>query len=152
LLVRLALDALYPPSHTSNVSRVTFYIHMPLLGSLNDTAANADTKLPWPISGLAYVCAFMGPLTAGPMLGLMIGDWRVGVVGLLIGIGIDFINCWLTGKFIEPLIKRFQPRLQKGPVHVLANIVAFVWAIMLCALSMFAPIAVFGASILTKIQ
>src|SRR5437879_2258235 len=47
---------------------------MPFLRSLHDTAPQADHNLPWPIDGLAYVIAFMGPLSGGPLIAD--GDWH----------------------------------------------------------------------------
>jgi hypothetical protein len=70
----------------------------------------------------------------------------------LIGIGVTFLNASLSDKFLDPRIARFQRPLQKGMLRIPANIVAFAWAIALCALSMLAPIAVLGSTILTGIR
>src|SRR5207244_1880167 len=113
-----------------------------------DTAPKADRDLPWPIDGLAYVVAFMGPLSAGPIIGALARDWRALVIGLLMGIGITFLNAWLSDRFLDPWIARIQRLLQKRMPRVLANLAAFAWAITLCALSMLAPIAVLGSAVL----
>ena len=125
---------------------------MPFLRPLNDTAPNGDAALPWPIDGLAYVSAFMGPMSAGPIMGILARDWRAVAIGLLMGMGITFLNAWLSDRFLDPLIARFQRALQKGMPRVLVNIAAFAWAIALCAFSMLAPMAVLGAAVLTGIR
>ena len=125
---------------------------MPFLRSLNDTAPQRDSTLPWPINGLAYVSAFMGPLSAGPIVGALGRDWRAAAVGLLVGICVTLLNAWLSDRFIDPFVARFQPLLQKGMPRVLANIAAFAWAIVLCALSMLAPVAILGSDVLTGIR
>ena len=125
---------------------------MPFLRSLNSTAPRAEPDLPWPITGLAYVAAFMGPLSAGPIIGALARDWRAAVIGLLMGIGITFLNAWLSDRFVDPWIARFQRPLQKGVPRVLANVAAFAWAVALCAISMLAPIGVFGSAVLNRIR
>ena len=125
---------------------------MPFLRSLNSTAPKAERDLPWPITGLAYVAASMGPLSAGPIIGALARDWRAAVIGLLMGIGITFLNAWLIDRFVDPWIARFQRPLQRGMPRVLANIAAFAWAITLCALSMLAPITVLGSALLTRMR
>jgi hypothetical protein len=124
---------------------------MPFLRSSNKTAPKADRDLPWPITGLAYVTAFMGPLSAGPIIGMLTRDWRALVIGLLMGIGTAFLNAWLSDKFLDPWIVKFQKPLQKGVPRILANIAAFAWAITLCAFSILAPIAVLGGAVLTRL-
>ena len=119
---------------------------MPFLRSLNSTAPRAERDLPWPITGLAYVAAFMGPLSAGPIIGALAGDWRALAIGLLMGIGITFLHGWLSDKFLDPWIARFQRPLQNGLPRILANIAAFAWAFTLSAFSMLAPITVFQAA------
>ena len=125
---------------------------MPFLRSLNDTAPKGDRDLPWPIHGLAYVAAFMGPLSAGPIIGALARDWRALVIGLLMGVGITFLNAWLSDRFLDPWVAKFQRPLQRRMPRVLANIAAFAWAITLCALSMLAPIAVLGSAVLTRMR
>src|SRR5687768_11000220 len=121
---------------------------MPFFRSLSDTAPQADRNLRWPIDGLAYVIAFMGPLSAGPIVGLFARDWRALGMGLLIGIGITFLNAWFSDLFIDPWIARFQGALQRGTPRVMANVAAFAWAVALSAVSMIAPFAVVaGASV-----
>jgi len=125
---------------------------MPFLRLLNHTAPNAERDLPWPINGLAYVAAFMGPLSAGPIIGALARDWRALVIGLLMGVAITFLNAWLSDRFIDPWIASFQRPLQRGMPRVLANIAAFAWAITLCGLSMLAPITVLGSAVLTRMR
>ena len=125
---------------------------MPFLRSLNKTAPKADRDLRWPISGLAYVAAFMGPLSAGPIIGALARDWRTLAIGLLMGIGITFLHAWLSDKFLDPWIARFQRPLQNGLPRILANIAAFAWAFTLSALSMLAPITVSGSAVLTRMR
>ena len=125
---------------------------MPLLRSLKDTAPEADPGLAWPIHGMAYVIAFMGPLSAGPIMGILTRDWRTVITGILLGIGITFLNAWLSDRFLDAWIARFQQPLQSGMPRLLANIMAFIWAIGLSALSMMAPIAILGAGVLTRIH
>ncbi len=125
---------------------------MPFLRSLNHTAPKAERDLPWPINGLAYVAAFMGPLSAGPIIGALARDWRALVIGLLMGVAITFLNAWLSDRFFDPWIARFQRPLQRGMPRVLANIAAFAWAITLCALSMLAPMTVLGSAVLTRMR
>ena len=122
---------------------------MPFLRSLSETAPNGDRNLRWPIDGLAYVVAFMGPLSAGPIVGVITRDWRAIAIGLAMGIAITLLNAWLNDKFMDPWIARFQRPLQKGMPRALANIAAFAWAIVLCALSMLGPIAILGITIHT---
>jgi len=125
---------------------------MPFLRPLNKTASKADCDLLWPIDGLAYVAAFMGPISAGPIIGALARDWRALVIGLLMGISITFLNAWLSDRFLDPWIARFQRPLQKGIPRILANIAAFAWAITLCALSMLAPITLFGSAVFTRMR
>jgi hypothetical protein len=61
-----------------------------------------------------------------------------------VGIGIALINAWLSDKFLDPWVARFQRPLQKGIPRVLVNIGVFAWAIALCALSMIAPVVLLG--------
>jgi len=125
---------------------------MPFLRSLHETAPKGDHNLPWPIDGLAYVAAFMGPLSLGPIIGVLVRDWRASAIGLLIGIGITFLNAWLSDKFLDPWIAKFQRPLQESILRLVANIVAFAWVFLLCALSMLAPVVVRGNAILDRIH
>src|ERR1043166_2085971 len=118
---------------------------MPLLRSLDKTAPKADPNLPWPIDGLAYVIAFMGPLCAGPLFGVLCRDWRAILVGLLMGIGITVLHAWLSDRFVDPWIAKFHRRLQKGVPRLFANVGAFGWAVALSGVSMVAPIALLGS-------
>jgi predicted lipid-binding transport protein (Tim44 family) len=125
---------------------------MPFFRPLSETAPRADRNLPWPIVGLSYVVTFMGPMPAGLMIGTLARDWLVSIVGLMIGIGITFLNGWLMDKIIDPVVAKFQRSLLKRFPYILVNIAAFVWAITLCALSMLAPLVLFGTSILNRIR
>ena len=120
---------------------------MPYFRSLKLTAPNADPGLSWPIDGLSYVIAFMGPLSAGPIVGMITRDWGAIAIGILAGVGITLLNAWWSDRFVDPWIARHQERLQKAAPRLLTNIVAFTWAVILCALSMYAPIVVFSNSL-----
>jgi hypothetical protein len=119
---------------------------MPYFRSLELTAPNADPGLTWPIHGLSYVIAFMGPLSAGPIVGMITRDWGAVAVGVLAGGGITFLHAWWSDRFVDPWIARYQDRLQKGAPRMFSNILAFVWAVILCALSMYAPIILLSNS------
>lgn len=125
---------------------------MPFLRSLNDTAPQRDPSLRWPIHGLAYVAAFMGPLAAGPLIGLLTWDWLTIAVGLLMGIGITFLNAWLIDRFFDHRIAKYQRGLLKLGPRIVANIAAFGWALILSTLSALAPVLVLGSRVLTKIH
>jgi hypothetical protein len=123
---------------------------MPFFRPLSETAPDFDRNLPWPIDGLAYVALFIGPISAGPLVGMLTSHWGAAGVGLLLGIGISFLNGWLTDRFLEPWIARNQTYFQRGIPRVLANIAAFVWAFILSGVSMLAPFAFFGSSLLLR--
>lgn len=125
---------------------------MPFLRSLKHTAPNADPNLPWPIHGLAYVSMFMGPLAAGPLVGMLARDWRAFAIGLLLGIAITFLHAWLSDRFLDPSIARFQRFLLKRLPCGLVNIVAFAWAIALSAVSVLSPVAILGTDILGRLR
>ena len=116
---------------------------MPFFRPLKAAAPEAAPDLSWPINGMAYVIAFLGPLSAGPMLGLLCRDWRVLTIGLLVGIGITLFNAWLSDRFLDRLIARFQRPLQKRIPNLFANVAAYAMATVLCALSLFAPLFYF---------
>src|SRR5437867_10865571 len=82
------------------------------------------------------------PWSLSLFIGALARDWRALAIGLLMGIGITFLHAWLSDKFLDPWIARFQRPLQNGLPRILANIVAFAWAFTLSALSMLAPITV----------
>ena len=124
---------------------------MPFLRPLNCTATQRNPDLPWPVSGLFYVSAFMGPMSAGPLVGALTRDWRAAVVGLLSGIGIAFLHAALSDRFVDPWIARYQLSLGRGVPGVLVNVAAFAWAFVLCALAMVAPIAILGSEILARL-
>lgn len=112
---------------------------MPFLRSLNVTAPKADRNLRWPVVGLVYVAAFMGPLSAGPLVGILIRDWRAVAIGLPMGIAITFLNAWLSDRFLDPFFARYQKYLQKVVPRILINIAAFAWAFFISALAMYSP-------------
>lgn len=122
---------------------------MPFLRSLKETAPQADPSY-WPIDGLACVVAFTGPVAASLAVGVLTRDWRAFAVGIPAGIGITFLNAWLSDRFIDPLIAKFQRRLRDGIPWVLTNLAAFAWALALSALSMFVPFLILGDLVLTQ--
>jgi hypothetical protein len=83
---------------------------------------------------------------------MLVRDWRAAVLGLPIGIAIAFLNCWLSDRFLDPLIAEFQGALQKVLPMVIVNLVAFAWALALSALSMLAPVVILGNTFLAKIR
>src|SRR4051812_17336844 len=105
---------------------------MPFLRSLAETAPKYDRNLEWPIVGMAYIIAFLGPMSTGPMIGILIRDWRAAIIGLLMGVGITFLNAWLSDRLFDAWIARFQRPLHKGFPRFLANVAAFGWGISLC--------------------
>ena len=112
----------------------------------------AEPNLRWPIHGLAYVAAFMGPLSAGPIVGILARDWHAIAIGLFAGIAITLFNTWLISKLFEPWIKRFQRSLQEGMPKVLVNIAAFAWAVILCAISMYSPFVILGNTLVNEVH
>ncbi len=114
------------------------------------TEQEAEPRLPWPISGMSYVVAFMGPIPAGLCGGDLAGNWLGLLIGLAVGVGITFLNLWFTGRFIEPLILRFQKPLLRRVPRVMVNVAAFAWAVALCAFAMFIPILILEDAALGK--
>jgi hypothetical protein len=135
-----------------HVGQPFFQTLMPFLRSLNETAPGGVRDLPWPIDGITYVAAFMGPMCAGPIIGIFARDWRISLLGLPLGIGITFLNAWLSDKFVDPWIAKYQRPLQKRIPRVFVNIAAFTWAVALTAVAMLAPLAILGGSVLTRIR
>jgi hypothetical protein len=125
---------------------------MPFFRPLSETVPDFDRNVPWPIGGLAYVAAFMGPISAGPLIGVVTFHWTAAGVGLLLGIGISLLNGWLTDRFLEPWIARRQRLFQRGTPRILANIAAFAWASFLSGLSMLAPFVLFGSSLVLRFR
>ena len=117
---------------------------MPFFRPLRETAPDYDRNLPWPIHGLAYVPAFMGPMSAGLYGGVATGRGAAAVVGLLLGVGITLLNGLLMDRVLEPLIARHQKHLCRGITRVFVNTIAFAWAFVLCGLAMLAPVLLFG--------
>ncbi len=120
---------------------------MPFFRPLNETAPQADPTY-WPINGQAYVAALTGPMAAGLLVGIATRDWRAFAVGIPAGIGIAFLNAWLSDRLLDPLVAKFQRQLKSGIPWVLTNLAAFAWAIALSALSMFVPFLVLGDIVL----
>jgi hypothetical protein len=98
------------------------------------------------------MAAFMGPMSAGPLVGALAHDWLAALGGLAMGIGVSLLGALLSDRLVDPLLASLQRPLQKGVPRVLVNLAAFVWAALLCALAMLAPLAVFGSGILIRIQ
>jgi hypothetical protein len=115
---------------------------MPFLRSLSQTAPAYNPELEWPIDGLAYVVAFMCPLCGSPAVGLITDRWLGLTVGLIVGTGITLGQAWLSDRFIDPWVARFQVPLLKGTPRALINIAAFSWGIALSALSVYATLAI----------
>lgn len=125
---------------------------MPFLRPLSVTAPKVDRNLRWPVDGLAYVAAFMGPISAGPLVGILIRDWRAVAIGLPMGIAITFLNAWLSDRFLDPCVARYQKYLQKIVPRILINIVAFAWAFFISALAMYLPVLILGRALLDEIH
>ena len=82
----------------------------------------------------------------------IVRDWRISLLGLPLGIGITFLNAWLSDKFVDPWIAKYQRRLQKRIPRIVINIAAFAWAVALSAIAMLAPLAILGSAVLTRIR
>jgi hypothetical protein len=104
------------------------------------------TELTWPINGLAYVCLFMGPISAGPIIGIVQNDWRAGAIGFFGGIVITILGVWFDGKVLNPAIRKFQTQLQNPALRAAANVAAFSWAILLTGIAMLLPVVIVGIS------
>jgi len=125
---------------------------MPFYRPLSETVPGYDRNLPWPVCGLAYVAAFMAPMSAGLFAGVVARHWLAAAVGLLLGIGISHLNGVLMDKCLEPCIARHQVLLHRGTARVLVNIIAFAWAFVLSGLSMLAPFVLFGSPLALGIR
>lgn len=125
---------------------------MPFYRPLSQTAVGYDRNLPWPVCGLAYVAAFMAPMSAGLLVGFVARHWLAAVIGLMLGIGLSLLNGVFMETFVEPCIARHQMLLHRGTARVLVNIIAFAWAFVLSGLSMLAPFVLFGSSLLLEIR
>ena len=124
---------------------------MPFFRPLSKTAPAFDRNLPWPINGLAYVALFMGPMSAGFFGGMHTPHWGAAGVGLLLGVGISFLNGWLSDRFLDPWIGRNQRYFRPCILRVLTNIAAFAWAFLLSGISMLAPFVLFDSPLLLVI-
>ena len=125
---------------------------MPFFRPLSETAPDYDRNLPWPIGGLAYVAAFMGPVSAGLFAGVVARHWAAALVGLLLGIGITLLNGLLMDRFLEPRIAKHQKQLCRGVARVCLNTIAFAWAFALSGIAMLAPFVLFGSRLLLRIR
>ena len=115
---------------------------MPFLRPFTQTAPNYNQEIPWPIDGLAYVIAFMGPLCGAIVAGVLTMTWTGAFVGIAMGAAITLGNAWFSDTFIDRLIATYQVTLSRGMSRIFINIVAFSWAIGLCAIAMFATWAI----------
>lgn len=101
---------------------------MPFFRSLNQTAPAYKEEIPWTVTGLAYTAAFMGPLSVGPVAGLITETWLGVLVGFIVGTAITLAHAWLTDSFIDQWIARFQTPLNRTKLRLGINIIAFGWA------------------------
>jgi hypothetical protein len=124
-------------------SGLTF--HMSFFKPLRKTAPEFDPRLPWPLDGTAYVAMFMGPISAGFMGGLFAPHLGSLPIGLVVGLGLAFLNAWLNDLFIDSWVARHQRFLRPIPFRILINLIAFVWSLVLSGAAMLAPFAVFGS-------
>ena len=125
---------------------------MPFFRPRSETAPDYDRNVPWPIGGLAYVAAFMGPMSGGLFAGVVARDWAAAVVGLLLGIGITVLNGLLMDRFLEPQSAKHRERLYRGVARVCLNATAFAWAFALSGLAMLAPFVLFGSRLIERIR
>lgn len=109
---------------------------------LTETAPHYKKEIPWPIDGLAYVVAFTGPLCGALTVGVLTKTWTGGLVGVTVGVVITLAHGWLSDTFFDPCVARFQVTLNRRVPWLLMNILAFSWAIALCAVAMFATWAI----------
>jgi predicted histidine transporter YuiF (NhaC family) len=125
---------------------------MSFFRSLKHTAPKFDRSYPWPIDGLIYMIMFMGPMTAGLTGGMEASDvfngfersrhhdFGYAFLGAIFGIAITLLNGLLWDELVEPIIARFQKPFRKPMLDRLANVTALVWAMLVCAIAMIAPI------------
>ena len=118
---------------------------MPFFRPLEQTAPNYNKDAPWPIDGLAYVVTWAGPLCGAMAAGILTMTWTGALVGVTIGTAMTLANGWLTDAFFDPLIAKFQVTLKRRMPWLVMNILAFSWAIGLCAAAMLATWAVLAA-------
>jgi hypothetical protein len=115
---------------------------MPFFRSLDQTAPAYPDDIPWPIDGLVYVVAFMGPFCGGIVAGATTRTWSGALVGLIVGATTTLLHAWLSDRFIDRWVAKFHVTLNRPRLRVCINIVAFSWAIGLCAFSMLATWAI----------
>jgi hypothetical protein len=115
---------------------------MPFFRSLDQTAPAYPDDIPWPIDGLAYVVAFMGPFCGGIVAGATTRTWLGALVGLIVGATTTLLHAWLSDRFIDRWVATFQVPPNRTKLRVCINILAFSWAIGLCAFSMLATWAI----------
>jgi hypothetical protein len=115
---------------------------MPFFRTLDETAPAHDLDLPWPLYGMAYVVMFMGPLPGSISVGLIVAG-KVGfAIGFFIGMGITAANCLLFDCYVDSAMVRLQVVARRPIARVLINIAGFLWAVALCAFSMWVTLAV----------
>jgi len=115
---------------------------MPFFRSLDETAPAHDPDLPWPLSGMAYMIMFMGPLPGAFGAGLMVAG-KVGfAIGFFIGMGITAANGLLFDCYVDSALVSLQAAARRPIARVLINIAGFLWAIAVCAFSMGATLLV----------
>ena len=120
---------------------------MPFFRSLPETAPGYNADIPWPIDGLVYVIAFAGGMSGGAAAGFVVGRFIGLAVGLTVGVAVTFGIAWLSDRFVDAWIARFQLPLQRRTPRILINIAAFSWAVGVCAISVLATLG-----ILSRIQ
>jgi uncharacterized membrane protein len=97
-----------------------------------------DLDLPWPLYGFAYVIMNWGPISGGPIVGLVLGGYAGLAISLPVSAVIWLANAVLFDRFLHERIARLQKATSRLIPRVLVNVVAFAWAIGLTALTMFA--------------
>ena len=103
---------------------------------LNLTAPADMNAIRWPVDGLAYVVAFFGPLGGGLGAGVVTRTWSGALVGLVVGSAVAFGHAWLSDTFIDRRLANAEAFLNRPLPRVFINVIAFAWAVALCAMSM----------------
>jgi hypothetical protein len=75
----------------------------------------------------ARTCRHMGPIAAGPLIGVASRHWPAAIIGFVLGT-MDLLNVWAVEKYVQKVIRRFQNSLLKPIPRVLLNIAALAWA------------------------
>ena len=119
--------------------------HLPFFKPLSKTAPGFDwSQQRWPISGQVYVAMFMGPISGGLFGGIFAPHFGAMGIGLVVGLGVSFINALLFDRFVDSWVARNRKVFQRGMTSLLANVAGFSWAVLLSAVAMLAPFAAFG--------